>query len=455
MPTLMERIAAALGWTPGDLGPASMLGAAGPSTDQIKTLMSRPAPAAGLTTGPIPGIGAPAAITPARPPGRAPITPDSRSMELGLGFDPTVSPVTLPPPPQMEMPAGVQVPPLPNLFSPIKGGGINPAEYKKLLDQARPDPSEHLAAVLGGLARGAGSVDATKPGSFAAALAASGGGGMEGFKGSAQDMRAYLERRAAHELDIQKFNAGQGFETQKFNATHAMEAGKIGANYELEAAKLKAGADMQKTQISYNNAQAMYENTTKNMLAVQEAQMKNREMQMPKVQHDANGITVSRIDPNTKSVKVDFKPTKDIMDKAENLVSYFKALGMPGPAAEAEEVQFLQKSAGGDAILANELLRKAAASRVIQNGAGPAVFKEAYTDAAKKAQAILQQENPTLAAKPDEYQVELNKRVLSILMANPSINHPGWLNRAAEQRNIAAMIMMGIPVAEAVGGTGK
>jgi hypothetical protein len=359
-----------------------------------------PAPAKPAVAAP-PAPTIPANINPALGPSRPPISPDAKNMSLPLGFDPTVSPITLPPPPQMSLP-----------------GGVNTKEYKKFLDEARPQSSENLAAVLGGLARGAGSVDATKPGSFAAALAAAGAGGMEGFRESAKDTRGYMERRAGHELDIQK---------------------------------LQAAAGLQRSQIEYNNAHAMYETNVKNLLAQQEAQMKNREMQMPKIQHDANGITVSRVDPTSQTVKWDFTPTKTTLDKAENLVQLNKALGMPGIAAEAQAVQWIQSSVK-DPTVANELIRREAANRTIQNGAGQAVFGDEYTAAAKKAQAILQQENPTLATKPDEFQSELNKRIAAILMANPKFNHPGWLQRAAHHGIVPAMIMQGIPVGEAVSG---
>lgn len=380
-------------------GIASALGVDPAVTSQLFPRPAGPAKPAetNVPGGPI----VPANVVPAGPPGRAPIQPDAKAMELPLGFDPTVSPVTLPAPPQMGLP-----------------GGVNTSGIKKFLEEARPQSSENLAAVLGGLARGAGSVDATKPGSFAAALAAAGAGGMEGFRESAKDTRSYLERRAAGELEMQK----------------------IAAQHSL-----------QKTQIEYNNAHAMYETNVKNLLAVQEAQMKNREMQMPKVQHDANGITISRVNPQTQTVNVDFTPTKTILDKADNLVNYNKALGMPGPAAEAQAVQWIQSSAK-DPLVANELMRREAATRTIQNGAGQAVFGDAYTAASKKAQAILQQENPTLVTKPDEYQLELNKRIAAVLLADPKFNHPGWLQRAAQQRIIPAMIMQGIPVTEAFGG---
>lgn len=404
-----------------------------------------PAPAGPLAP---PAPTSPANVRPAQVPTRGPVQSPERSISIPIGVGLPEPPPQLPAAPKMELPplsgAPITLPNAPQMTLP---GKTDFGPYRKLLEGTKPNNSDVLTAVLGGLAGGTAQIDATKPGSFAQAVAAMGAGGSRGFQGVSQDFRQNAGRMAEAEFRIMEAQRAQQNEQ---NRVAFMNAEAV-YNRDVKQQELQQNYDLQRRQqtieqnkVDFANRSSQDERDIKNTQNQYEYSLKTREMQMPKVQHDANGITISRFNPETKSMEVKFTPTKSIMEQADKLGEYFKALNLSGQAAEAQQAIHVMNSMP-DPTLKKEGLRRMAVERVVQNGAGQAVFGTAYQEAVKKATAMLQQENPTLTAKPDVYQVEVLKRASSILLSDPRINNDGWF-RSAAPHSVAAAILAGVPM---------
>jgi hypothetical protein len=336
----------------------------------------------------------------------------------------------------------------------------DPSNLRAILDQMKPDANSNLANVLSGLAGGAGSIDATSAGSFARALAGAGAGGTEGLAKTGRETRDYAGKRAGVELDIEKLLSGQ--REKEAGGLIDINKAKTGETLHragglLDVARLQSGergqnitgglslTQMQsadanaRNELAFKNASSVYETGVKNEMTKFAQQQQTQGLLMPKIQHDANGITVQRIDPATGKLDVQFHPTKTILDNAEKMKPMLEALNLPGPAAEAEEAKFVMNSFP-DPMLKQEALKNLAVRRTILAGAGGTVFGPLYDTAVKTATKQLQTENPTLVAKPDEYQKEMNSRVASIIMADARIHDLAWTKYAAPHSIAARLI---------------
>lgn len=276
--------------------------------------------------------------------------------------------------------------------------GYDFTEYKKLLDKIGVSSGENVANVFGGLAKGAGSVDATKPGSFAAALAAAGAGGMEGFRATAQADRDVAMKKAAAELTMLQLQHG---------------ASKDNAELAQKAAELRLNAEHVNANFNFLRDQEMYKNG------------------IPQIQHDANGLTVRSIDPNTGKITAQYYNTKTFSEQLEKLKELAGILGPQG--AEGIKIQLLAKQYQGQPDVLRGELTKEAMRSVLDSNAGAAVFGQSYELAAKMAAKALQAQNPTLmATKPEVYKQELDKSIGAILMNDYKFNSYGWLKDAAK-----------------------
>lgn len=296
-------------------------------------------------------------------------------------------------------------PSAPVLDAPPQMGGTSPLDFSgvnKWLDQADP-AGGHMNAVLGGLAKGAGSVSAAAPGAFAATLAAMGAGAAGGYGDSARAGQNYALTRAT-----------SGLQQQQLALEHEKEQNRI----------------------AFENAKLTYDTNVKNKMMVYEHDLKKTELAMPKVQANTNGIIIQQPDQSGK-VGVNFYPTKSQQEHLEGIKQTAAVLGLPGPFSEALELKTISEMYPNNPVLAQAELRRAAVNRVVQNGAGGVVFGPAYETAAKKATQIIQQANPGLVAKPELYQQEFNRVVGGILISQPWIHENKWLANAAPHSMIA------------------
>lgn len=302
---------------------------------------------------------------------------------------------------------GLPTPPL--MDAPPQMGGTPGLDFtgmNKWLDQGNP-ASSHMNAVLGGFARGAAGVSPAAPGAFAQTLAAAGAGGAAGYGSSADAMNRYAMTRAGTDL-----------QQQQLRLEHAKEQNRI----------------------AFENAKLVYDTNVKNKLIQYEHETKKAELAMPKVQANANGIIVQQPDASGK-VSVNFYPTKSNQEHLEGLKATAQVLGLPGPFSEALELKTISEMYPNNPVLAQTELRRAAVNRVIQNGAGAAVFGPAYETAAKKAGQIIQQMNPTLTSKPELYQQEIQRIIAGQLISQPWIHEDKWLALAAPHSMIARAMM--------------
>ena len=203
----------------------------------------------------------------------------------------------------------------------------------------------------------------------------------------------------------------------------------------------------EQSEVAFINAKNTYETGVKNQLTQYEQQMKEREALMPKIQHDVNGISIQQFDPNTGKVNVQFHNTKTVLDQADKMKPLLEGLGLPGPAAEAEEAKFVLSTYAHSPILAQEALKQLAVKRTLSAGAGQQVFGPTYEAAMKTATKQLQAEAPTMISKPDEYLKELNNRASAIILSDPKIHNMTWAKTAAPH-SVAARLLSGVASGE-------
>jgi hypothetical protein len=302
-----------------------------------------------------------------------------------------------------------QMPPTPQIQAPKLQGipGYDFTEYKKLLDKANVTSTENMANVFGGLAKGAGSVSATEPGSFAHALAAAGAGGMEGYRQTQQQSREDAQRRAGNELQM---------------------------------LALQHSASKDSAELAYKGAELQYKADIANKTLAYEQAMKKFELGVPKVQHDANGVTIQQVDPNTGKITAQYHPTKTFLDHAEKMKDIITAVSGNGAVAEGMEMKMLMDTYRGQPQLAQAALTQLAVRRTIDHNAGQAVFGPAYELAAKNASKQLMTEQPSLQSNPALFQKTLNERVTAALLNDPKINQYGWLKDASSHSMAAKLL---------------
>lgn len=325
---------------------------------------------------------------------------------------PDASTLSLPLPPGSELPPPLILPAPPTIGGPAKP---NFSKLDEFIAQSKPTPSAHLNSVLGGLAAGAGSVPSTEAGSFARALAQAGAGGTQGFATSAKSFTDYAKNAASTELDKSKLIQDQ--------QNHAAS-------------------------IAAQNVRLQYEVIMKNAEAKQQYLTQQRQELMPVVKSDANGITIQQMDPESKKINVQYKPTKPLLDNAEKIAGIIKATGGSGPVADTYETNLIVQSAANSPEQLPVLMKQLALRQVMRNNAGPAVFGPAYEAAYKIVDKQLSTEAGNMKVqKPLEYNLLLQERIQAELMRQPWFNRTDWIPVAAPH-SIAAQTMM--PMQQAV-----
>lgn len=321
----------------------------------------------------------------------------------------------LPSPPMADAPPQMAMP-----------GKLDFTQANNWLDQAKPKPvdgksfdSLNLSNVLGGMAKGAASVDATAAGSFASALAAAGAGGSQGMSDATKGRITANENKDIQNQNYAMNRAGQA--TSQMTADHQNE--------------------IQQNQVAFSNAKNTYDTIQQNKVTQYEGDVKERAARMPQVTADANGMLIKQYNPATNSMDIKYHNTKSIMDKAESAVNVVKALGASGPVAESMLITTLGESMKDNPVLYQTTLEREAVRRTIANGAGTAVFGNAfdaaYKAAEKRAPAALQKE-------PEKYLAWVNDMAAADLYnAIQKKGDKGWLKAAQANGSVIAGVLLG------------
>lgn len=304
-------------------------------------------------------------------------------------------------------------------------GALDFSKTNSFLDAAKPKPldkesydSMHLSNVLGGLAQGASKVDVTKPGALAATLAAMGAGGQAGMSEATQARLIGQDRKDTQEQGYNMQRAGVA--TSQMTAEHQNE--------------------VQQNQVAFANAKAKWDTVNANNATKYEGDMKERQARMPKITSDANGFMVQQYNPATQAMEVKYTPTKSIFQNMEKASEMIKAMGAPGPAAEAMMVTYITDTVK-DPTIAQAVLEKETVRRTLANGAGASVFGKAYEAAYKEAESKVP---AALQKDPVEYQKAVQDIAASNLYnALAKSGKRDWLKAAAANGSITAGILSG------------
>jgi len=237
-------------------------------------------------------------------------------------------------------------------------------------------------SVLGGLSKGAASVDPTEAGSFARALAAAGGGGAEA----------------------------------------AAESGN------------------KQAEIAYQNALNEYNVSMKNKQAEFEQEGKKWELTQPTMKATDDSIIVQEYDKDQKAYKTRVIKTDGILGDSKKLKDTIEAMGGSGPAAESMEVNYIAKTLGSDPGALQGTLKRVAIERTLDNGAGQAVFGDKFVQAQKQANDKLLSSG-SVSNDPEKTRKALNKEISSILLSDPELMSSDWLTPASQYGSIAATIL--------------
>lgn len=252
-------------------------------------------------------IPTPAEVAPAQPPTL--INPDLKTLAPEAA-SPTktlfsVPSPELPKPPLTPPPPMQAVPGIPD-FSAARG----------FAEQAKPAPMDvasldaaKQAAILGGMARGAGSVSATEPGSFAKALAMWGAGGAGGQQQSAEKR---FEATTAHDKSMREYNLAR-------------------SSQELQLAQLKQQAEQNQATVNHQNAMRAYENTVVNQKTQHDYLREKYGIEKPSFTMGTDGrVLIQQRDSTTGEMKVQVHDTDPALRKATDLGNILKAAQVPG-----------------------------------------------------------------------------------------------------------------------------
>jgi len=316
----------------------------------------------------------------------------------------------LPKPPTLEAPPQMATTPNMDLGA-VRG----------FLDQGKPTgpdvsrlDSSKMAAILGGMARGAGGVDATQPGSFAKALAMWGGGGAEG-------MRSGIDQRLAAD---EKHNTAMSAYYQNR------------ANQELQLQKMAADQAHNANLVGFENAKLKYATDVKNQEAIYKYQLEQHGLQMPKVSQNSQGVLIQQQDPTTGKTTVNFTDLTPTMQKLEKLDSVLKAMNIPG--GEPIKLNYILQETQ-DPNVRDAMLRREAVREVFRNGAGMQVFGDVYKNAVEGAKRAISRENPSLISDTKAFQAAVSDRIMAEIMPKVHLNND-WIGRAAAHSYIASVI---------------
>lgn len=252
-------------------------------------------------------IPTPAEVAPAQPPTL--INPDLKTL-APEAVSPTktlfsVPSPELPKPPLTPPPPMAAVPGIPD-FSAVRGF----AEQSKPapLDEASLNAAKN-AAILGGMAKGAGSVSATEPGSFAKALAMWGAGGAGGQQTAATQRLEAGERQSTR---MSEYNLNQ-------------------AKLEVQLAQLKQQAEQNQATVNHQNAMRAYETTVTNQKTQHDYLREKYGIEKPSFTMGSDGrVLIQQRDPTTGEMKVQVHDTDPAVRKATDIGNMLKAAQVPG-----------------------------------------------------------------------------------------------------------------------------
>lgn len=340
-----------------------------------------------------------------------------------------------PPPSQIPMPdySGTRLP-IPNSLQQI--GMPDYARARAALEAGRPKPpdtgqesSASAANILAGLAKGAASVSATEPGSFAKALAAAGAGASEArgkaIEGGLSRQEAYERERTRYQEGMagqergeedaaqraRQFNVEQSTRlaedqqrTMEFNALRAMHE----ADTKAEIGKAQAAVNDQYGQLTWKNqfanAEALYKDA-----------LERRQEEMPKIEKDANGFRVY----NPVTGQIDYHETRSRMEKLDSIYNTLKALNPGDTGADLRVMEAVGQMNDLDpqtkvSFLKEWVVRQAAARNQLQ-----AVFGHQWGDINKKIDAeFSKDQNMKIMATthPTDYHKLVQERAVGELM---------------------------------------
>jgi len=309
--------------------------------------------------------------------------------------------------PQQTLPAPPELPPPP-------ARGQNPAidfsRTEEWLNKSAPTPSGQLAAVLGGLSQVGPQREFAVAPTFSEVLASMGAGASKGFAESSRQGAEYARNRAGVSMDQTRL-------------THEN--------------------DKENNKILYENAQRTYDTNIANKLAAYKHQLEVAGLNQPTVTSAPNGVIIRQPDAATGQNRISFHETKPAIAQSDRIAEIYKVLtGSPaGPGPELMQAQYMASMYNDNPVLGRAAMMQLAVSQVVNRGTGQAVFGNHYANAVETAKRELQQFNPGLLAKPDEYSRQMYQRVAAILQANQDIMAGTWLERATRQNIGAAMLL--------------
>lgn len=232
--------------------------------------------------------------------------------------------------------------------------------------------------ILGAMAEGAASVDATEAGSFARALAAAGGG----------------------------------------------------------AASAAGQSQAKMAEVEYNNALNAYNVAMKNKEMEYEYEGKKFELMLPTMKATDDSVVIQEYKDGKYQVRV--IPTGGLLGDADKLNKTIEAMSGPGPLAETMEVQYMAKLLANDPAALQTSLLRLAVERTIRNGAGEAVFGDAYKTASQSVNVA-----PGLINDAEAYEQALTKQISAKILSNPELmQDKTWLTEAAKYGSISANLLL-------------
>jgi len=341
----------------------------------------------------------------------------------GAGTDVELKLPGLPP-----MPGPRQVPEPPPAAAELGGGDYSKArEFLKQAEPKRPDTdSTYIGDILGGLAKGAAGVDPTKPGSFAAALAAAGAGGEAGRSAS---MQRDEERQDRYQREVTAHRTAQ-------------------AGQEMSIARQEADLAARRQEVAQHHLDQVWHSQLEQGKANSENERWQWEQRKPVLQHDANGVY--SLDPVSGEFR--YHSTKPASEAFQSMAATLKALGMPAPMIDAVGLNMYMGDKPGEPPMSAEAKVEAAkrflADRALSDpGMARAIFGKQYEMAEKKVLAQFKDRpdlQVLLGKDPASYQKIINDNVKAMLLTELlKPGNIGWVYDLANAGNDVAKMMTG------------
>lgn len=401
-------------------------------------------------TMPPPQVANPKPVTPPAPVQMPPPVsiPTPRVAGAGSGGNTTIQLPPLPPRPPVPLASNPPAPstiPMPNFegtrvpIPDVFGQHVGMPDYSRArsaMEAGRPtapnlsqESSAATANILGGLARGAGSVSATEPGSFARALAMAGASGSEA---RGKGIESGMNREQEYERERTRFQesmAGQ----ERTEADSAQRAREFNAEQDLRTAEARQRAQefnalramteeqerqrVREAQAKVNDQYGMniWKNNFENENRLYEDALKERGEKMPKIEKTANGFGV--YDPNSGQMNI--YDTRTRMEKLEPVYQYLKGLNPGDTGADLRVMQAVSQMQDLPpnvkmAFLKEWTIRQAAATNQL-----PAIFGHQWGDIVKQI--------------TDEFSKDQNMKIMST-------THPQDFQKLVQQQAVGRLM---------------